>query len=225
MLDQRFAAAQRSGVGEQAALFRQTRSAASRPPRNCDAEHAAEIAHLRARQRHGPDATGQAGLVHPFDRRMGGEEFRDSLRALRQCRPCAPAASGSPRSVSQALNGAQHRAGDMAAMRDAVVEQPSRRANTSAPPSTSLWPPKYLVVECMTTSAPSASGAAASAWRTCCRRRQERAMLVRNAWRARAMSQICSSGFDGVSSPDQATSSASGAAHCSRDRRCRRRLR
>ncbi len=39
-----------------------------------------------------------------------------------------------------------------------ILSASSRSRTTSAPPTTSEWPPQYLVVECTTTSAPSASG-------------------------------------------------------------------
>ena len=72
------------------------------------------------------------------------------------------------------------------------------RAATTAPPTTSLCPPQYLVVECMTTSAPSASG--------CCRYGDAKVLSTARMAPAScatsasaAMSAMPSSGLVGVS--------------------------
>ena len=79
--------------------------------------------------------------------------------ALRQCRSMRTARVLIPRSVSQASNGPA--TAPVAFCKKASRSPSSGSATTTAPPTTSEWPPRYLVVEWTTASAPSASG--------CCR--------------------------------------------------------
>ncbi len=69
---------------------------------------------------------------------------------------------------------------------------------TTAPPTTSLWPLMYLVVECTTTSAPSSKGCCSAGDRNVLSTTSSAptACAACATWR---MSVIRSSGFDGVS--------------------------
>ena len=79
--------------------------------------------------------------------------------ALAQCRSMRTPSVLMPRSTSQASNGPA--TAPIAFWWKASCSASSASAVTSAPPTTSECPPRYFVVECTTTSAPSASG--------CCR--------------------------------------------------------
>src|ERR1022692_4011037 len=79
-----------------------------------------------------------------------------------------------------------------------TLSESSGVAAITAPPTTSLWPFKYLVVECITRSAPSASG--------CCHSGERNVLSAATnaptAWAASAiarMSTIRNSGLLGVS--------------------------
>ena len=94
-------------------------------------------------------------------------------RALLSCRSIRTASVLSPRSVSHASNGPAtapdafwwNRTASARFVVPVGASSPTGSwapsATTSAPPTTSECPPMYFVVECTTTSAPSASG--------CCR--------------------------------------------------------
>ena len=62
----------------------------------------------------------------------------------------------SPRNVSQASNGPA--TAPMAFWWNVSRSATSRSLTTTAPPTTSEWPPQYFVVECTTMSAPRTSG-------------------------------------------------------------------
>ena len=101
-----------------------------------------------------------------------------------------------PRSVSQASNGPP--IAPMAFWWNASLSPSSASAATSAPPTTSECPPRYLVVECTTTSAPSASG--------CCRYGEAKVLSTTSSAPASrataasaATSAMDSSGLVGVS--------------------------
>ena len=80
-------------------------------------------------------------------------------RAFSLCRSIRTPSVLIPRMVSQASNGPATE--PVAFCRNASRSPSAASATTIAPPTTSEWPPRYLVVEWTTTSAPSASG--------CCR--------------------------------------------------------
>jgi hypothetical protein len=77
--------------------------------------------------------------------------------ALSLCRSIRTASVFAPRSVNQASNGPGTE--PVAFWVNVTSWASSSSLVTSAPPTTSECPPTYLVVECSTTSAPSASGA------------------------------------------------------------------
>ena len=189
-----------------------TASAASRPPRSSMLSIAPKSRHLPRGDRM-PGVRCAGRVVHPFDRRMCGQEFGHLARIRAMPRHArrqrAAAAQGQPGTERR-----QHRAGDVATMRDALVEVIGR-ANTSAPPSTSLCPPKYLVVECITTSAPSASGRCSTGVAKVLS--QASSAPCACAMRASAaMSLIFMRGLDGVSAQIIATLPAQAVATASR---------
>ena len=95
--------------------------------------------------------------MHLRDRRVAGEELHDPLGVVAV--PVHPhrRASCSPRSTSHASNGPATAPMAFWWKRDLLGERRGR-CTTSAPPTTSEWPPQYFVVECTTTSAPRVSG-------------------------------------------------------------------
>ena len=100
-----------------------------------------------------------------------------------------------PRSVSQASNGARHAAGRVLVELDRLELLP---APITAPPITSEWPPRYLVVEWTTRSAPSSSGC----WRYGEANVLSTASMAPCWWASSAMaamSRIWSRGLVGVS--------------------------
>ena len=122
-----------------------TRSAASRPPASGERHHPAEAAHLLGRHLV-PGVLGQARVEHAR-RPPGGR--RASRRRARRCRsaaPCAPRASSTPRRVSQLSNGPGTE--PTAFWVNVSCSASSSSLVTSAPPTTSECPPRYLVVEC-----------------------------------------------------------------------------
>ena len=84
---------------------------------------------------------------------------RGTPRPARRCRSAGPSA---PRASSARAASATRRTGPatapMAFWWKASCSARSRSRTTSAPPTTSEWPPQYFVVECTTTSAPRVSG-------------------------------------------------------------------
>ena len=114
---------------------------------------------------------------------------------------CARTRSGSveiPRSTSQQSKGAGTAPAISCSAR-MRSKMPSAARATTAPPSTSLWPLRYFVVECTTKSAPACSG--------CCRAGVAQVpSTAHNAPAAcaicatRSMSTILSRGLEGVSS-------------------------
>jgi hypothetical protein len=156
-----------------------------------------------------PGCDGRPGQ---FTRSTAGCAARNaaSLRAFAQCIAMRAPSERQPRRVSQALNGAS--TAPVTCSRCATFcAKASARANTSAPPNTSLCPPKYLVVECMTMSAPNASGRCSNGVANVL----STTASPPAAWASSdsaAMSLIFSSGLDGVS----IHSIASGAAQAAR---------
>ena len=154
VLDERLDAAEGLAEGEDLGLLADRERlllAAGDPERH----HAAEALHLPRGDRV-PGVLREAGVDHLRDRRVAGEELDDPLgvvavpvhpdrqrleaavgeERVERARPPRPWRSGGRRSCSAS----------------------SRSRTTSAPPTTSEWPPKYLVVEWTTTSAPRVSG-------------------------------------------------------------------
>src|SRR5215475_13295581 len=116
--------------------------------------------------------------------------------AFAQCRSIRTASVFTPRSTSQLSNGPG--TAPMAFWWYASRSPRPGSATTSAPPTTSECPPRYFVVECRTTSAPSASG--------CCRYGEAKVLSTTSSapcpWASPAsavMSAIPSSGLVGVS--------------------------
>ena len=152
-----------------------------------------------------PGCVGEPGVEHALDGGVAVEVRRRSRRAFSQCwrmrtRERLDAAQHEP-----ASNGPGHRAERL------LQEARAARASASSfvatkPPTTSEWPPRYFVVECTTTSAPSVE-------RLLQVRRRERVVDDERARRPRAprrrrarMSTTFSSGFDGVSTQTMRTS-------------------
>ena len=139
------------------AVSPQTLSAASSPPRirNETMPPNPRICRRRCRA---PGARAGPGRA-PSD--TAGARVRKSTTraALSQCRSIRTPSVLMPRSTSQASNGPA--TAPIAFWWNASSRPRSASATTSAPPTTSECPPRYFVVECTTTSAPSASG--------CCR--------------------------------------------------------
>ncbi len=173
-----------------------TVSAPARPPVDLDREHAAERPHLAPRDRV-PRVGREPGIVDAPRARMALDRRGQRERVRATGARTRTASVRSPRSTSQELKG---EATAPSSVRSSRSRSSCRRARpkTSAPPCTSLWPPRYLVVECSTTSAPSASGCCSAgvakvpSTSSCA----PRACAI-SASRARSTTFI--SGFDGLS--------------------------
>ena len=118
-------------------------------------DHAAEVPHL-VRGDGVPGMRRQARIEDALDARVPLEVARRSRRAFAQWRSMRTASVFTPRRTSHASNGPGTAPRDFCrnASRSAI---PSSEVATK-PPITSEWPPRYFVVECSATSAPSASG-------------------------------------------------------------------
>ncbi len=117
-------------------------------------------------------------------------------RAFAQCRSIRTARVFAPRSTSQASNGPA--TAPVAFWVNRSRSPSAGSATTTAPPTTSLCPPRYFVVEWTDTSAPSASGC----WRYGVAKVLSTASRPPTAWislASTAMSATLSSGFVGVS--------------------------
>ena len=79
-----------------------------------------------------------------------------TFSALSQWRSIRTASVFNPRRVSHASNGPA--TAPIALWWKAIFSARSRLRTTAAPPTTSEWPPQYLVVEWITMSAPRVSG-------------------------------------------------------------------
>ena len=99
--------------------------------------------------------------------------------------------------MSQASKGEGTRPPSFWIFRNAASVLPGSRTIT-APPVTSLWPPKYLVVECMTRSTPRSSGRCRSGVAHVLSQ-HEIAPPSRAMPASASMSEMRMSGFDGVS--------------------------
>ena len=132
--------------------------AAASPPRDADRQHAAEPARHLARGHRMAGNARQAGIEHLGHARVPREMLGDRAAPSGSCAgragtACAcRAAAATPRSC-RAIAAAAARAPSRALPRRVVL-----RGCVSAPAITSEWPFRYLVAECMTRSAPSASG-------------------------------------------------------------------
>ena len=158
VLDQRLDAAERLAEGEDLGRGRRPSTRLLLAAGDPEDDHAAEALHL-------PRGDLVAGVLRQARGRCtcatAGWPVRNSttFSALSQCRSIR---------TRERLEAAQHqpgveRPGDRAhrvlVEGDPLSAQPSRsRDARRAPPTTSEWPPQYFVVECTTTSAPSASG-------------------------------------------------------------------
>ena len=93
------------------------------------------------------------GPARPAD---GARSAPRSRPRSRQWRSIRTASVFSPRSTSQQSNGPGTAPSDF--WRKASRSESASSFVATKPPTTSEWPPRYFVVECRTTSAPSASG-------------------------------------------------------------------
>jgi hypothetical protein len=92
--------------------------------------------------------------------RWPASQLGASALALRSCTRRRACSVRRPRSVRKLSNG-EARQAERSSPTTSAARRARRRFAITAPPTTSLWPLMYLVVECTTRSAPSASGAAA----------------------------------------------------------------
>jgi hypothetical protein len=99
---------------------------------------------------------GEPGVVHRPHRRVGRELPR---RAAARSPRAARMRSVQRAQAAQRQPAVERRAGEPSALAHQPSCSPAPASlATTAPPTTSLWPFTYLVVECTTRSAPSASG-------------------------------------------------------------------
>ena len=136
-------------------FVRPTSATASSSLADEERDHAAEVAHLRrgelvARVRR------QAGVEHLLDARLALEVARRPRPRSRSASPCGRRASSRPRRTSQQSNGPGTAPSDF--WRNARRSEIASSFVARKPPTTSECPPRYFVVECRTTSAPSESG-------------------------------------------------------------------
>ena len=129
---------------------------------------------------------------------MRGQEFGDLARIARNASPCAPRSERQPRSVSHALNGDStapvtcRRCATSCGEFVVAARTPARRRARRCGRRNTWW---SNASRCRR---PAPAGAAAAAWRRCCRRPRSRRPRAR-CRRAPAMSLTFISGFDGVS--------------------------
>ena len=153
VVDERLHSAERLGELEQAGRLRE-------PPRRravaeCDRDDPAEGRHLASPRARDRDATRVPGST----RERPGRGPRGSRRRPWRSRCASACGSPSvlmPRVVSQASSGPE--TAPTANWRKRASSASASSSITSAPPTTSEWPPRYFVAECTTTSAPSAQG-------------------------------------------------------------------
>ena len=154
VLDQRLDAAQRLPQREHlgAVAHRQRLLLAAGHP---ERHHAAEPPHLPCR-----DLVARGARPGPGSRPRRRPGARSGTRRpARRCRSAAPsAAPGSSARAGPARRRTARRPRPSRSGGSASRSARSRSRTTSAPPTTSEWPPQYLVVECTTTSAPRVSG-------------------------------------------------------------------
>ena len=156
MLDQRFDAAERGGALPQASPAPRRRS--PRRGRRARGSTACRRSRLASAARRSRGRDGRAGRDRALRRRR-----RDWTRRCARSSALAAAARTRrssvrrPRISRNASNGPRIRPCSLR-MSAARAASPSARAKPSAPAIASEWPLRYLVAECMTTSAPSSSG-------------------------------------------------------------------
>ena len=139
---------------------------------------------------------GQSRIEHRARHRMRRQRLGDRLRrAAGALDARIERAHAAQQQVG--LEAAEDRAA-AAARRNEARQNASSRAVVRQPAMTSLWPFRYLVAECMTRSAPSASGRVSTGWRRCCRP-QASAPAACAISAAPAMSVTDHRGFAGVS--------------------------
>ena len=127
-------------------------SIAASPPLQLEAQHRAESV-LLARGERVARVLAQAGPVHARHRRM-------IVAAARRRAPRFPVRAHARRERAQAAQGeiaVERRAGEAEtiAPTSSAARATAGSFAITAPPTTSLWPLMYFVVECTTTSAPS----------------------------------------------------------------------
>ncbi len=103
-----------------------------------------------------PGWVGQPGVVDPVHGRVGRQELHDG-RGVGAVAVHAHGQGLDPAQDQEAVEGPGHGARRVLDERRAGSARSSSEVATK-PPTTSLWPPRYLVVEWTTTSAPRASG-------------------------------------------------------------------
>ena len=217
VLDERLGAAEARGARDQLQARRQceglraaaphTNATASRRPRASDAP--------RRRARDSTPAPGNTRARSPG----GREEPREPARALdvaaHAVRQRADAAQHEP-AVERRRHGARPRS---ECSRTRAKKSSASRAMTT-PPRTSLWPPRYFVVECITRSAPSVERPLQDRGRPRVVDDEPRARRgARSRQRPRCRS-TCSRGFDGVSTQTSRVAERT-AARWPPDRSCR----
>ena len=154
MLDQAFDAAERGrALPEFHARCGRDRGAFAAA--DADRQHRAEAAHLPRRDGV-TGMRGQAGIEHARDPRMRGELVREQRRALRLRAHAHIERAQSPQQEPR-LERPEDRAVLDAVGLDALPGV-IVRAVASTPAITSEWPFRYFEAECITRSAPSASG-------------------------------------------------------------------
>ena len=94
-----------------------------------------------------PGCDSRPGIVDRLDGRMLLEEARDARARWRNAARRGSESERRPRSTSQELNGEATAPEDLADVLDLRARARPPPRNTSAPPCTSLWPPRYFVVE------------------------------------------------------------------------------
>ena len=155
MFDNRFDPAKRRRAFPQAHP-RRGRDRRLRSAADPDRQHAAEPAlHLAARDIMAR-VMRQSGIEHGGDGRVIGEAARELHRVVRRGAHAQVEGSQAP-CQKERLERMQDEAVRLANFRAREQRAPSS-ANESAPATTSEWPLRYLVAECITTSAPSATG-------------------------------------------------------------------
>ena len=140
--------------------------------RDAERQHAAEAALHLARRDRVARMLGQARVEHLRDVRVARERSARNS-ALAEARATRRYSVRMPRSSSQASNGPRIAP---ASWRSAVrrCQKSSARAPTSAPATTSLWPFRYLVAECIRDRRRAAAAGSGPASPPCCRPRAGR---------------------------------------------------
>ena len=133
-LDQRLDAAERLGEREQPRARRDRRGVGM-----AEADHPAE-----------------PGPAHVLDAAASRAAARRPRRRCARGRPSAGAACAARGARGSSRTGRERRR--RRSGRTAAARSHSASRAITAPPTTSEWPPRYLVVECTTKSAPSSSG-------------------------------------------------------------------